>query len=959
MMVPRAATFTVTNTNDTGPGSLRQAILDTQAPGADVIQFNIPGEGVHQIVPATDLPALRGEVTLDGFTQPGATPNTLLTGMDAQWRIQLGEPGHKTSRLLLCAFGTNVVRGIDFLGYSTAVDLSSSPDSVVEGCQFRDNETGINLKGGQNLRIGGAEPAQRNVFAALYGITANKIADVRIQGNLFGIRRTPAGPVEGNAFESVSITSSTGVLIGGTGPGEGNHFIGNQGRGSGAIQISGSGGVDTQTRILGNRIGTDFLGSADVGNLINGIFVEATGVTVGGIEPGAANLITHNQGAGVNVSFGQRVTIRGNSIFGNTNVLGIDLAPSGITTNDTGDADVGANLKQNFPVLTRASNSAAGLVLQGRLNSTASQSFTLDFYGNEECDPSGNGEGKTYLGSFNVTTVASGNITFGQTLSVVPAPGNFVTATATDAAGNTSEFSVCVAVTQAPQPPFLAVVTTTADSGPGSLRQAILDANAAVTATSRRIEFKIPGAGVHTIAPQTELPVITRAVSLDGLTQSGSVANTSTNEFKPTLLIRLDGKNLPDGSDGLRIEARDCVVQGLIVLRCPGDGIEIRGGGGHTVTQCLLGWEVDAQGRPLPVGEALAVGKSSLDSQRRPQHRGKGVKLGTMPSAKNIVRVNESAKVRVGGLSSGTSDELALGLILFPGLFEPKLLSIVGVCVADSNEIQLKGVQVVGVGQAAVVEKSEKVSLRRCIFETSADAPTIEFQDGCSGFTVSECTFRQHNRAGEPIVRSGQPFIECNGAWPSLLDRSLIADCLFERSSFFDNAACIALPEDPGPFGFSEPANSVGCRGNTFVTGRRTDTCVDLGADGWNPLDPAHPGRANMGIGFPETCSAIASETGTQFSARISSREGRNFTVEVSKVEKRADGRIKISPLTSQSSFPVTAGANGQVAFATQEPIPLGTVLRFRMTDRNGNSGEDSVPMLVQSAPLAEAADWG
>ncbi len=349
---------------------------------------------------------------------------------------------------------------------------------------------------------------------------------------------------------------------------------------------------------------------------------------MGGIEPGAANVIAHNRGDGVFNVTGRQVSIRGNSIFGNVSPpgpvnqfalsLGIDLGfSSGINANDPGDADAGANLGQNFPVLTLASNSAAGLVLQGSLNSVAAQTFTLDFYGNDECDPSGNGEGQTYLGTASVTTDASGNATFELTLTVA-APGNFFTATATDAAGNTSEFCACRAVTFPVGPPLVAVVTSTADSGPGSLRQAILDANAAGAAISRRIEFNIPGAGVHTIAASTELPVIKRAVILDGLSQPGSAANTSTNEFKPTLLIRLDGKNLPAGSDGLRIEAQDCLVQGLVFLNNPGDDIELRGGGGHQITQCLLGWEVDAVGHPLPVGEALAARRPSENSLRRP-----------------------------------------------------------------------------------------------------------------------------------------------------------------------------------------------------------------------------------------------------------------------------------------------------------------------------------------------------
>ena len=72
------ATFTVTNTADSGAGSLRQAILDANgAAGADTIAFNIAGAGVHTIVLGSALPAVTDVVTIDGYTQPGSSPNTL------------------------------------------------------------------------------------------------------------------------------------------------------------------------------------------------------------------------------------------------------------------------------------------------------------------------------------------------------------------------------------------------------------------------------------------------------------------------------------------------------------------------------------------------------------------------------------------------------------------------------------------------------------------------------------------------------------------------------------------------------------------------------------------------------------------------------------------------------------------------------------------------------------------
>jgi hypothetical protein len=90
-MTANAAVLTVTNTNDVGPGSLYDAILEANAtPGADEIRFNIPGSGVRKIeVNRIGLPEITDPVTIDGYTQPGASPNTLGIGNNAVILIQL------------------------------------------------------------------------------------------------------------------------------------------------------------------------------------------------------------------------------------------------------------------------------------------------------------------------------------------------------------------------------------------------------------------------------------------------------------------------------------------------------------------------------------------------------------------------------------------------------------------------------------------------------------------------------------------------------------------------------------------------------------------------------------------------------------------------------------------------------------------------------------------------------
>ncbi|HEU4552519.1 MAG TPA: right-handed parallel beta-helix repeat-containing protein [Chitinophaga sp.] len=159
--------------------------------------------------------------------------------------------------------------------------------------------------------------------------------------------------------------------------------------------------------------------------------------------------ITHNaiNGNKKGVLLGTKMSgtlISGNAIFVNQGP-GIDLGNNGITRNDTGDADEGANHLQNFPVLTAISRDGGNTIIRGTLNSTANTPFILEFFSNTECDPTGFGEGQTFLGRYAVATNAAGNATFSATLPGVVIPyGKVVTATATDTANNTSEFSACL-----------------------------------------------------------------------------------------------------------------------------------------------------------------------------------------------------------------------------------------------------------------------------------------------------------------------------------------------------------------------------------------------------------------------------------------------------------------------------------------------------------------------------------
>ena len=200
-----------------------------------------------------------------------------------------------------------------------------------------------------------------------------------------------------------------------------------------------------ERRLEGNRIGVTASG-AGLGNGGAGVLLiapAAQGNVVGGTAPGAGNIIASNGGDGVAVAIDAIAnSIRGNSIGGNAG-LGIDLDDDGLTGNDPGDGDSGANERQNRPVLSSATTDGTTLRIAGALDSAPDTNFGVDVYVSATCDPSGSGEGEVYAGTASSVTDATGQAAVDVSFVVTAAAGSFVTATATDPAGNTSEFSPC------------------------------------------------------------------------------------------------------------------------------------------------------------------------------------------------------------------------------------------------------------------------------------------------------------------------------------------------------------------------------------------------------------------------------------------------------------------------------------------------------------------------------------
>ena len=550
--------------------SLRGAITKANrttndAAGPDEIRFNISGAGPHTISPTSPLPNITGTVTIDGYTQPGASERTSTNNAVLKIELSGASAGQLVNGLFLdTGAGGTKIRGLVINRFGGAGVVIDAQSTVIEGnfigtnpagdADLGNGVAGVGIRSSGNL-IGGTSTGARNVISGngSDGVVINGLdaSNNRIEGNRIGTDASGTSAL-GNG-QGVNITSASGNFVGGPEVGAANLISGNTGRGVllagdaadnkvqgnfigtngtadlGNVEVGveifeGSnnviGGTESRTgniisgngtdgvklnraassnRVQGNLIGTGQNGASDLGNgevgvlvlgpnnvvggtvgrarnvisgnggvgvsmlgtdasnnavqgnligtqvdgttpLANfhGVFVsDASGNTIGGSVPAAANTISGNLNHGV-ILVGD--TARGNSILRNSisdnGRLGIELNNDGVTLNDRKDPDAGSNKLQNFPVITSATTTKVA----GKLNSRPGKRFTIQLFSNPQPNfPTGFGEGETFLGQKRVTTNRKGKATFSFTTTL--SANQVVTATATDASGNTSEFS--------------------------------------------------------------------------------------------------------------------------------------------------------------------------------------------------------------------------------------------------------------------------------------------------------------------------------------------------------------------------------------------------------------------------------------------------------------------------------------------------------------------------------------
>jgi uncharacterized repeat protein (TIGR01451 family) len=469
-------------------GNTAAGVVITGSTGlANVIQANIIGLALSGNSALPNLgPGI--QISGDGSTNSGARSNTVGGSLTAARNFIGGNTG---PGILIKDAGasSNQIQG-NFIGTNTS---GTTAIANAVGVEIRDQAT--------SNSVGGASTSLRNV------ISGNFTADVRIDnadsnsvvGNLIGTNSDGTAAIPGNSPGTVGVLIQNGSdnnTVGGTTSSAANVISGHQDAGvwiRGAVisgdptssgnvlqgnvigaAIGGStalpnligvrisdgarnstvGGTSTSARNIisgntqngvvledvtttgnlfqGNYIGVAFDGTTALANGQNGVFVNgALNSQIGGTVTGAGNTIAFNGGTGVRVDAGTGNAIQRNSIFSNGD-LGI-IAPVGL---------------QNAPVLTAASTTGSVTTVTGTLNATASTTYTIEFYSNTTPDPSGAGEGQTYLGSTSVTTDSNGAATFSAALSPAAGLGLTISAIAIAPSGNTSQFAQNVTNTE-------------------------------------------------------------------------------------------------------------------------------------------------------------------------------------------------------------------------------------------------------------------------------------------------------------------------------------------------------------------------------------------------------------------------------------------------------------------------------------------------------------------------------
>lgn len=470
--VDNSQVLVVTHTHDAGAGSLRQAILNANASPnlTNRIVFQLPScPGIIDL--ESSLPGITDSLIVDGYSQAGSSPNTSAIGNNAVHCVVLRNDDAELPSAFLVSPGTPAgkrleLSGVAIGGFSAAVLLAGGSGHYLHGNHF-----GAGLFSGatdlvagdwnvlvvgdatSGVQIGGSDPAERNTVAgAGVGIQITGAGgDHAILNNYIGTARS------GNASSS-ALRNGRGILLTGNDTLVLDNLVSGNGTG---IVVEGSDNV-----LVSNRIGLKALAFCFDPPCPPSAFAvpNIDGVRIGGGASAAtgnvfwANTVAYNSVYGVLLRpDAQHNTLTANRIHDN-GFIGIDLHdPDGVSPNDNDALVLGnvANGGQNYPVLAFAGGGLAAGRVRGSLSTRPGAGYRIELFSNPGCDGSGHGEGRVYHGAATVSVPAGPVVGFNGTVQfdlalpvasgVASLDGRAITATVTDADGDTSEFSACIA----------------------------------------------------------------------------------------------------------------------------------------------------------------------------------------------------------------------------------------------------------------------------------------------------------------------------------------------------------------------------------------------------------------------------------------------------------------------------------------------------------------------------------
>ncbi len=332
------------------------------------------------------------------------------------------------------------------------------------------------------------------------------VSAITVVGNLIGTTATGSGAIT-NGQDGIQIYEATNNVIGGTLAGSRNVISANARYGVSLFQSA------TGNLIAGNSIGANLAGSGALGNHA-GVYLDTNSSdnTIGGVTAGAANTIAFNTADGVQVNSGTDDPIRGNSIYSNGG-LGIELGSSGVPSqNVLGGSSSGPNLDENYPVLDSvAFASGSGTTIVGDVNTKPNTTVFVDFYANPGAVLPAFGQGQIYLGATVVTTGVGGGAQFIFNAPAL-AKGAIISATMTDAAGNTSEFGLDFAEDNPPSAVEIAKIGATTATTFNAGQSITFDASGSVSPDAYPLTYSWDF-GDHTVATGV---TATHAFAYDG-----------------------------------------------------------------------------------------------------------------------------------------------------------------------------------------------------------------------------------------------------------------------------------------------------------------------------------------------------------------------------------------------------------------------------------------------------------